>query len=57
MLRLRNHASLLVWLNGSDYLPSDVESAYLEDRVRNALAKPHSFVGFSHADPISGASA
>jgi exo-1,4-beta-D-glucosaminidase len=31
MLRLRNHASLLTWLNGSDYAPPpDVESAYLK---------------------------
>ncbi|WP_348265103.1 glycosyl hydrolase family 2 [Telmatobacter sp. DSM 110680] len=31
MLRLRHHASLLVWLNGSDNPPpADVESAYLK---------------------------
>jgi exo-1,4-beta-D-glucosaminidase len=31
MLRLRNHASLLVWLNGSDNPPiANVESAYLK---------------------------
>ena len=31
MLRLRHHASLLVWLNGSDNPPpADVEKAYLQ---------------------------
>ena len=31
MLRLRHHASLLVWLNGSDNPPpADVENAYLQ---------------------------
>ncbi len=31
MLRLRHHASLLVWLNGSDHAPPpDVENAYLK---------------------------
>jgi exo-1,4-beta-D-glucosaminidase len=31
MLRIRNHASLLVWLNGSDNPPpADVEQAYLD---------------------------
>ena len=31
MLRLRHHASLLVWLNGSDNPPpADVEKAYLD---------------------------
>jgi exo-1,4-beta-D-glucosaminidase len=31
MLRLRHHASLLVWLNGSDNAPpTNVERAYLD---------------------------
>ena len=40
MLRLRSHASLLVWLNGSDNAPpADVEKAYLDVEAADALAE------------------
>ena len=41
ILRLRNHPSLLVWLNGSDNPPPpDREQAYLEVEKENHWAKP-----------------
>jgi len=41
MLRLRNHPSLLVWLNGSDTPPpANVESAYLETEKRLQWPNP-----------------
>jgi len=41
MLRLRHHASLLVWLNGSDNPPpTDVERAYLDVESRTHWPNP-----------------
>ncbi len=41
MLRLRHHASLLVWLNGSDNPPpSDVEKAYLQVEAETHWPNP-----------------
>ena len=41
MLRLRHHASLLVWLNGSDGPPpADVEKAYLEIETETHWPNP-----------------
>jgi exo-1,4-beta-D-glucosaminidase len=41
MLRLRHHASLLVWLNGSDNPPpADVERAYLEIEAETHWPNP-----------------
>ncbi len=41
MLRLRHHASLLVWLNGSDNAPpADVESAYLKVEAETHWPNP-----------------
>ncbi len=41
MLRLRSHASLLVWLNGSDNPPpADVERAYLEVEAETHWPNP-----------------
>ncbi|HLY42088.1 MAG TPA: beta galactosidase jelly roll domain-containing protein [Terracidiphilus sp.] len=41
MLRLRQHASLLVWLNGSDNPPpADVESAYLKVEAETHWPNP-----------------
>jgi exo-1,4-beta-D-glucosaminidase len=41
MLRLRSHASLLVWLNGSDHAPPpDVERAYLDVEARTHWPNP-----------------
>jgi Beta-galactosidase/beta-glucuronidase len=41
MLRLRNHPSLLVWLNGSDNPPpANVETAYLETEKRLQWPNP-----------------
>ena len=41
MLRLRHHASLLVWLNGSDNPPpADVEKAYLHVEAETHWPNP-----------------
>ena len=41
MLRLRSHASMLVWLNGSDNAPpADVERAYLKVEADAHWANP-----------------
>jgi exo-1,4-beta-D-glucosaminidase len=41
MLRLRSHASLLVWLNGSDNAPpADVEKAYLDVEAETHWPNP-----------------
>jgi len=41
MLRLRHHASLLVWLNGSDNAPpADVERAYLDVEAQTHWPNP-----------------
>ncbi len=57
MLRLRYHASLLVWLNGSDNPPPpDVESAYLQ--VESETNWPNPILSSATATPttVSGAS-
>jgi len=57
MLRIRHHASLLVWLNGSDNPPpADVESAYL--RIENETHWPNPTLSSASADPttVSGRS-
>jgi exo-1,4-beta-D-glucosaminidase len=57
MLRLRNHPSLLVWLNGSDGPPpADVESAYL--KVESETHWPNPVLSSASAAPttVSGAS-
>jgi exo-1,4-beta-D-glucosaminidase len=57
MLRLRNHASLLVWLNGSDYPPpSDVESAYLKIESETHWPNPILSSASATPTPVSGAS-
>ncbi len=41
LLRLRHHASVLVWLNGSDYAPpANVERAYLEVEAETHWPNP-----------------
>ncbi len=50
MLRLRSHASLLVWLNGSDGPPPDrVENAYLQ--VEKETAWPNAVLSSASATP------
>jgi len=52
MLRLRAHASLLVWLNGSDNPPpANVESAYLQ--VESATHWPNPILSSATAKPTS----
>jgi exo-1,4-beta-D-glucosaminidase len=52
MLRLRHHASLLVWLNGSDNPPpADVESAYL--KVESETHWPNPILSSASATPTS----
>ncbi|MGH9615297.1 MAG: glycosyl hydrolase 2 galactose-binding domain-containing protein [Acidobacteriaceae bacterium] len=48
MLRLRHHASLLVWLNGSDHHPpADVEQAYLN--VEKETGWPNAIISAASA--------
>jgi exo-1,4-beta-D-glucosaminidase len=57
MLRLRHHASLLVWLNGSDGPPpADVERAYL--KVESVTHWPNPVLSSASAAPttVTGAS-
>ena len=57
MLRLRHHASLLVWLNGSDNPPPpDVENAYL--KVESETHWPNPVLSSASATPttVTGAS-
>ncbi len=52
MLRLRSHASLLVWLNGSDNAPpADVEKAYLD--VEAATHWPNPTLSSAASQPMS----
>jgi exo-1,4-beta-D-glucosaminidase len=52
MLRLRHHASLLVWLNGSDNPPpANVESAYL--KVESETHWPNPVLSSASATPTS----
>ncbi|RRA50255.1 glycosyl hydrolase family 2 [Acidipila sp. EB88] len=53
MLRLRHHASLLVWLNGSDNAPpADVEKAYLQ--VETATHWPNPVLAAASAAETPG---
>jgi exo-1,4-beta-D-glucosaminidase len=57
ILRLRNHPSVFVWLNGSDMPPSpDVESDYLQ--IEKDLNWPNPVISSASAEPtdITGAS-
>ena len=57
MLRLRHHASLLVWLNGSDTPPPpDVENAYL--KIESETHWPNPVLSSASATPttVTGAS-
>ena len=57
MLRLRSHASLLVWLNGSDNPPpADVETAYL--KIESEAHWPNPILSSASATPttVTGAS-
>jgi exo-1,4-beta-D-glucosaminidase len=57
MLRLRHHASLLVWLNGSDGPPpADVENAYL--KIESETHWPNPVLSSASATPttVTGAS-
>jgi exo-1,4-beta-D-glucosaminidase len=57
ILRLRNHPSVLVWLNGSDFPPTaKVEQAYLDVLKDLAWPKPVLSNATDTAGPISGPS-
>jgi exo-1,4-beta-D-glucosaminidase len=56
-LRLRNHPSVLVWLNGSDFPPpADVERAYLDALKRTDWDKPVLSNATDAPGPLSGPS-
>ena len=53
MLRLRHHASLLVWLNGSDNPPpADVEKAYLQVEAETHWPNPDPFFRHQERRPL-----
>jgi exo-1,4-beta-D-glucosaminidase len=57
MLRLRSHASLLVWLNGSDNPPpADVERAYLQVEAQTHWPNPILSSASGSATSVTGAS-
>jgi exo-1,4-beta-D-glucosaminidase len=57
MLRLRNHASLLVWLNGSDNPPpANVESAYLKVEAETHWPNPTLSSASQRPTAVSGES-
>lgn len=57
LLRLRNHPSMIAWLNGSDGPPpSDVESAYLQVEKEVAWPNPVISSASSEATKVSGPS-
>jgi len=57
MLRLRSHASLLVWLNGSDNPPpADVESAYLKIEAETHWPNPTLSSASQRPTTVSGES-
>jgi len=57
LLRLRQHASLLVWLNGSDNPPPpDVERAYLQVETETHWPNPVISSATATATKVSGAS-
>ncbi|MGH9331893.1 MAG: PIG-L family deacetylase, partial [Vicinamibacterales bacterium] len=56
-LRLRNHPSVLVWLNGSDFPPpADVERSYLDMLTAVGWSKPILSNATDAAGPVSGPS-
>jgi exo-1,4-beta-D-glucosaminidase len=56
-LRLRNHPSVLVWLNGSDNPPpADVEQAYLDVLAEVEWSKPILSNATDQPGPVSGPS-
>jgi exo-1,4-beta-D-glucosaminidase len=57
MLRIRSHASLLVWLNGSDNPPpADVESAYLKMEAETHWPNPTLSSASARPTSVSGES-
>jgi exo-1,4-beta-D-glucosaminidase len=57
LLRLRNHPSVLVWLNGSDNPPpADVEQAYLDVEAEVDWSKPILSNATDQPGPVSGPS-
>jgi exo-1,4-beta-D-glucosaminidase len=57
MLRLRHHASLLVWLNGSDHHPpADVEQAYLDMEKETGWPNPTLSSATGAPSTVTGAS-
>jgi exo-1,4-beta-D-glucosaminidase len=57
LLRIRHHASLLVWLNGSDNPPpADVESAYLRIEAETHWPNPTLSSASGDATSVSGKS-
>ncbi len=57
ILRLRNHPSVFVWLNGSDFPPpADVESAYLKVLEELEWQKPVVSNATAQPGPVSGPS-
>jgi exo-1,4-beta-D-glucosaminidase len=57
VLRLRNHPSVLVWLNGSDFPPpADVEQAYLDVLAEVDWSKPILSNATDAPGPVSGPS-
>ncbi len=57
MLRLRNHPSVMVWLNGSDFPPpADVERKYLDVARRCRWQKPVLSNATDAPGPVSGPS-
>jgi exo-1,4-beta-D-glucosaminidase len=57
IVRLRNHPSVFVWLNGSDFAPvADVEKAYLDVLEKLEWSKPVLSSGTEAPGPLSGPS-
>ncbi len=57
ILRLRNHPSVLVWMNGSDFAPpAKVEQAYLDVLKKLEWSKPILSNATDAAGPVSGPS-
>ena len=57
LLRLRNHPSVLVWLNGSDFPPpADVERRYLDTARQCEWSKPVLSNATDAPGPVSGPS-
>lgn len=57
LLRLRNHPSVMVWLNGSDFPPpADVEQKYLDVAQQCRWSKPLLSNATDQPGPVSGPS-